>query len=175
MSRTLTISLILLASLSACSPYPRPIAGNTSSSGAEFSSVEQWLELQRDVADMNTEQIVARLVRVNRPEGVGQLYYYGLLNHHLNTYGAWTQARDTFRRVQEFEELTEAQRQLVILLEAFNQSRINDYLRQQELLKQNQAMRQEASAAAETNAELQQKLQALTELETDISTRKEQD
>ena len=178
MSRPLTPlgSLLLAATLLAgCSPYPRDIAGNTSSDGSSFSSTDQWLSLEQSVSEMRTEEIVAKLVRVNKPEGVGQLYYYGLLNHHLETYGAWTLARDTFREVLEYDTLSESQRQLVTVLEAFNQSRINMYLRQQELLKRYQQMQEDFTAADTERQELQKKIDALTEVEAVISTRKEQD
>jgi hypothetical protein len=175
MSRALTALAVVLVLLAACSPYPRDVAGNTRSHGASLSSVEQWLELERKVAAMSRQDIVARLVRVNRPESVGQLYYYGLLNHHLETYGAWTLARDSFREVLESEQLSTAQRQLVTVLEAYEQARINAYLEREALAEQNQSLRGEAEAARQLNEELEQKLQALTELETDISTRKGQD
>lgn len=175
MPRSLIYLPLVLALLAACSPYPRDVAGNTRSSGASLSNVEQWLALERKVAAMSREDILARLVRVNRPESTGQLYYYGLLNHHLETYGAWTLARDAFRQVLESEQLGTAQRQLVTVLEAYDQARINAYLEREALTEQNQFLRGEAEAARQLNAELQQKLQVLTDLETDISTRKGQD
>ena len=174
MSRALIAALCALLLVTGCTTYPRDNAGNTSANGTSFSSVEQWLNLQESVAAMTTEEVVAKLVRVNRPEGVGQLYYYGLLNQRLETYGAWVQARDTFQEVLGHDELSEAQRQLVSLLAEYNQSRINSYLRQKELLKQHTDLRRELATSEEVRLELEQKIQALTELEAVISTRKEQ-
>ncbi len=177
MPRALILAAALLSLLAACSPYPRPAASISSPEAtmARVSEVEQWLSLESAVAKMDREQIVARLVRIDRPQDIEQLYYYGLLNHHLDTYGAWTLARDTFRQVLEFEQLSEAQRQLVTVLEAYDQSRINAYLKQQELVRHNSSLRLDLETAELERVELEQKLHALTELETDISSRKGQD
>lgn len=150
------------------------MGASTPAGSTSYSSVEQWLQLQQDVTTLSTDEIVAKLVRVNKPEGLGQLYYYGLLNQQLKTYGAWVQARDTFRDLQLEDALTEAQLQLVTLLEAYNQSRINWYQRQSELVKQNTVLEQQLGEAEQEKLQLEQKIQALTDLEAVISTRKEQ-
>lgn len=150
------------------------MGASTPAGSTSYSSVEQWLQLQQDVTTLSTDEIVAKLVRVNKPEGLGQLYYYGLLNQQLKTYGAWVQARDTFRDLQLEDTLTEAQLQLVTLLEAYNQSRINWYQRQSELVKQNTVLEQQLGEAEQEKLQLEQKIQALTDLEAVISTRKEQ-
>ena len=123
---------------------------------------------------MSTEEVVAKLIRVNEPEGAGQLFYYGLLNQQLQTFDAWAQARDTFRQLHENEELTAEQRQLAGILQSYNQNRINWYQRQGELLKQNAELKQQLSDAEQDKLLLEQKIQALTDLEAVISTRKEQ-
>ena len=60
------------------------------------------------------------------------------------------------------------------MLERYNQSRINWYTRQEELLERYQYLQRELDASDDEKAELEQKIQALTELEAEISTRKEQ-
>jgi hypothetical protein len=176
MSRSLILAAATALFLTACTTAPRntTMGASNPSSAKSFSSVEQWLQLQQDVMAMSTDEIVVKRVRVNTPEGVGQLYYYGLLNHQLQTYGAWTQARDTFRNLQQDETLTEAQRQLLVVLEAYNQNRINWYQRQSEAVKQNRELEQRLSDAEQEKLLLEQKIQALTDLEAVISTRKEQ-
>lgn len=176
MPRSLILATAVALLLTACTSAPRTttMGASNPSSAKSFSSVEQWLQLQQDVMAMSTDEIVVKLVRVNTPEGVGQLYYYGLLNHQLQTYGAWTLARDTFRDLQQDETLTEAQRQLMVVLEAYNQSRINWYQRQSETVKQNIELEQQLSEAEQEKLLLEQKIQALTDLEAVISTRKEQ-
>ena len=111
---------------------------------------------------------------MNKPEGADQLFYYGLLNQQLMTYGAWAQARDTFRVLREDKELAEVQRQLVTILQEYNQTRINWYQRQSELLNRNAELQQQLREAEQDKLVLQQKIQALTDLEAAISTRKEQ-
>ncbi len=123
---------------------------------------------------MSTEEVVAKLIRVNKPEGAGQLFYYALLNQQLQTFGAWSQARDTFRQLHQDEELTIEQRQLVGILQEYNQNRINWYQRQRELLIRHAELKQQLSEAEQDKLLLEQKIQALTDLEAVISTRKEQ-
>ena len=76
--------------------------------------------------------------------------------------------------LQQDETLTEAQRQLMVVLEAYNQNRINWYQRQSEAVKQNRKLEQQLSDAEQEKLLLEQKIQALTDLEAVISTRKEQ-
>ena len=56
----------------------------------------------------------------------------------------------------------------------FNQLRINAYVRQLELESNAITLRQQLVSAEAEKTQLQQKIQALTELETFISTRKEE-
>ena len=123
---------------------------------------------------MDTDEVVEQLVRLNKPEGIDQLYYYGLLNQQLQTQGAWVQARDSFRELQQKEGLTSEQRQLAGILLVYNQNRINWYQRQSELLKRHAEMQEQLQQAEQDKLLLEQKIQALTDLEAVISTRKEQ-
>jgi hypothetical protein len=174
MSRTLAIVTLALAILSGCGAAPSQVAAPSTPETATYSTVAQWLSLQQEVADMSTEEVVAKLVRENKPEGAGQLYYYGLLNQQLQTFDAWAQARDAFRQLHEDEALAAEQRQLAGILQNYNQNRINWYQRQAELLKQHTQLKQQLSEAEQDKLLLEQKIQALTDLEAVISTRKEQ-
>jgi PBP1b-binding outer membrane lipoprotein LpoB len=175
MSRTLALLLFALVILAGCATSPpTQVTAKPSPEPVTYSSVQQWLNLQQEVADMSTEEVVAKLVRVNKPEGAGQLFYYGLLNQQLQTFDAWSQARDTFRQLHQDEELTIEQRQLAGILQDYNQNRINWYQRQAELLKQHTELKQQLSDAEQDKLLLEQKIQALTDLEAVISTRKEQ-
>ena len=62
----------------------------------------------------------------------------------------------------------------MVVLEAYNQSRINWYQRQSETVKQNIKLEQQLSEAEQEKQLLEHKIQALTDLEAVISTRKEQ-
>ena len=175
MSRTLIAATITLTLLAGCvtTPLSPPVAKTTPES-ISYSSVEQWLSLQADVSAMTNDEVVTKLVRVNKPEGAGQLFYYGLLNQQLNSRGSWAQARDTFRQLEDEETLTPGQRQLVGLLKEYNQGRINWTQKQRNLLQENDELQQALEKAEQENMLLQQKIQALTDLEAVISDRKEQ-
>ena len=138
------------------------------------SLLAQLLNLEQGVVGMDTEQIEERLTHIDRADGIGQLFYYAVLNQHLPTYGAWTIARDTFQKLQDNEDLPTELRQFAGLLRKYNQSRINAYSEQQDLLSQHSEVQQELQQAEDERLLLEQKIQALTELETVISTRKEE-
>ena len=166
---------IILPLLAGCVAAPPPtVVAPASPQTIPYSGVQQWLNLRQDVSVMSTEEVVEKLVRVNSPEGEGQMFYYGLLNQQLQTHGAWVNARDTFRELQQNEDLSTEQRQLANLLQEYNQNRINWYQRQSELLVQNADLKKQLHEAEEEKILLEQKIQALTDLEADISTRKEQ-
>ncbi len=174
MSRSLATVALALTILTGCGASPSQVAAPTTPETTTYSSVQQWLSLQQDVASMNTEEVVAKLVRENKPDSAGQLFYYGLLNQQLQTFDAWAQARDAFRQLHEDEALAVEQRQLAGILQNYNQNRINWYQRQAELLKQHAQLKQQLSDAKQDKLLLEQKIQALTDLEAVISTRKEQ-
>ena len=175
MSRALIVLVFALTTLGDCaSSSPVPLVEKDTTECVTYPTLQQWLNLQQDVADMTSDEIVAKLVRVNKPEGAGQLFYYGLLNQQLEAYGAWTQARDAFQQLHEDGDLTVEQRQLASILQEYNQNRINWYQRQRELLIHNAELEQQLSDAEQEKLLAEQKIQALTDLEAVISTRKEQ-
>ena len=174
MSRSLATVALALTILTGCGASPSQVDAPNAPETTTYSTVQQWLNLQQEVASMPTEEVVAKLVRENKPEGAGQLFYYGLLNQQLQTFDAWAQARDAFRQLNEDETLAVEQRQLAGILQSYNQNRINWYQRQAELLKQNAELKQQLSDAEQDKLLLEQKIQALTDLEAVISTRKEQ-
>ena len=175
MSRSL-ISLVLAAALMAgCAAAPPPqVVATTPPEVIAYAALQQWLNLQQQVSAMTTEQCVAALVSLGKPEGADELFYYGLLNQQLQTYGSWAQARDSFRQLGEDQTLAVTRRQLAGILQTYNQNRINWYQRQSELLNQDAELRQQLQAAEQDKLLLEQKIQALTDLEAVISTRKEQ-
>ena len=123
---------------------------------------------------MGFEETTEELATLDTPENVGDLFYYGLLKQQLQTNDAWVQARDAFRVLSEDDELTAEQQHLVGILEVYNQNRINWYQRQSDLLIDNTRLQQQLREAEQDKLLLEQKIQALTELEADISTRKEE-
>ena len=63
---------------------------------------------------------------------------------------------------------------MAALLEAYNQQRINSYQRLEQLSGENDELQRQLADAELRKAELEEKIQALTELEANISTRKDQ-
>jgi hypothetical protein len=121
---------------------------------------------------MDAETLDTALADKVMPEGKDQLYHYALLRQHSQNYAAWVNARDAFRRLNADEGLTESQRQLAGIFQAYNQLRINGYQRRSELLDEQAKLQQQLHKAAQDKLLLEQKIQALTELEADISTRR---
>jgi len=125
--------------------------------------VQQWLSLHQRVAGMSSEEVEAAL---DQPDSANRLFYFGLLHNQGQTYGAWAQARDSFRQLLVEEGLTKAQRQLATIFQWSNQSRINGYQRENNL-------GQQLLESEQNKLLLEQKIQALTDVETVMSTRKE--
>ncbi len=173
MSRPLVALLFTLAVLAGCAAQtPVPSAADHIPQAILYPTVEQWLDLQQDVADLSKAEVMARLVTVDKSAGVAQLYYFGILNQQLQSYGAWTVARDTFQQLQSNKELPKQQRQLAGLMRQYNQSRINGYARRHELLNQQAQLQKNLNQAEDEKRQLQQKIQALTDVEAAISTRR---
>ena len=123
---------------------------------------------------MTGEQAGARLATVDPLASSADLFYYGLLKQQLQAYESWTEARDAFRALREEDGLTIEQRQLAGILEAYNQRRINWHQQYTELQAQYATMEEALAEAEQEKALLEQKIQALTDLETVISDRKEE-
>lgn len=179
MSRTLKgLALLLcLGALAACQGGPATPAVMTPVAVTEVSStptLRQWLNRQEQVAGLSTEEVAEELSGRSRPEGGPELFEYALLNHYSGHYEGWIKARDAFRTLSGDESLSREQRQMTALLEAYNQQRINTQQRYRQLQDDNEDLQRQLAAAELREAELQRKIQALTELEAHISTRKDQ-
>jgi hypothetical protein len=173
MCRPLVSAVLGLVILCGCVVSP-PVIEQATTEVIFYSSVQHWLKLQHEVAAMSIEEISAELADLDNQVNAGDLFYQGLLNQQLQTNTAWVQARDAFRALQGDSELTVEQRQLAGILEAYNQNRINWYQRQSDLLVDNTRLQQQLREAEQDKLLLEQKIQALTKLEADISTRREE-
>ena len=138
-----------------------------------YPSVEQWLNLQREVEAMDIAEVKRRLDTADKSDSVRQLYYRGVLYQRLPEYGAWTVARDAFQKLQENEQLPPPQRQLAGILRQYNQTRINNYQRYSALLASRNETEQHLGQAVHDKELLEQKIRTLTEVEAAISTRRE--
>jgi hypothetical protein len=139
-----------------------------------WASVQKWLKLQVSVADLPVEQINAGLVGMNRPTAADQLFYYGLLHQHSQTYDGWITARDVFRELSQNSAISVEQQELATILEKFNQNRINWHERYGQLQQQCDDLSQQLTETQQQAQVLEQKIQAITDLEATISTRKEE-
>jgi len=139
-----------------------------------YPSVKQWLKLQQEVEAMDETEVMSRLAEADKSDGARQLYYSGVLNQRLQDYGAWTVARDAFQKLQENEQLPIPQRQLASIFRQYNQNRINSYQRYNTLHEEYTQLQRELEQAEKDKELLEQKIQALTEVEATISIRKEE-
>jgi hypothetical protein len=176
MSRTLIIAGILLVILSGCVTQPEIVVQVPPAPDPQTCTCEQlqkWLGLQDQVSNMSDEQVKERLARLDEPKGSWQQFYFGLLKQQLDEFVSWTQARDIFRELAEDGDLFKEQRDLVNILQRYNQTRINWYMQHRKLLADYETTAAKLDAALEENSLLQQKVQAITDVETSISTLKE--
>lgn len=173
MSSSLIIAALVLAALAGCATQSQPTI-ETPADTPTCTQLQNWLELQREVSAMSIEKVDEQLTTLGEPKGPQQQFYFGLLNQQLDTFTKWTQARDVFRQLTDDAGIAKEQRNLAAVLERYNQSRINWYLQRRQLVKNNETLNAKLSASIEGNALLERKIQAITDLETSISTRKEQ-
>jgi DNA repair exonuclease SbcCD ATPase subunit len=174
MSRALTSILLGAAILSGCVAQP-PVdtSAEKTTSVISRSPIDDWLDQLNAVENMSPSEVMQQLEAVDKTANDDQLFYYGALNQTLQSYGAWTVARDTFQLLQEKQTLPKEQRQLANLLRQYNQSRINGHSRYNTLLDEQTELRERLSRAENEKRQLEEKIEALTELETAISTRQE--
>jgi hypothetical protein len=176
MSRPLIIASILLVTLAGCAAQPNIIVEVPPAPDPQTCTCEQlqkWLELEDHVSNMSAEQVRQQLASLDDPKGSWQQFYFGLLKQQLDEFVSWTQARDTFRELAADNGLVKEQRDLVTILQRYNQTRINWYQQHRELLADHETTAAKLDASLEENRLLQQKIQALTDVETSISTRKD--
>ena len=174
MPHSLVIAALILVTLAGCvTQPPTTIYIADDAPACTCTQLQNWLELQRKVSAMSIEKVEQKLTRLAEPKGSRQLFYIGLLNQQLDVFENWAQARDIFRQLAANSGLTKEQRNLAAILERYNQSRINWYLQYRQALEDNQGLKAKLLVSQEEIELLEAKIQAVTDLETSISTRKE--
>jgi hypothetical protein len=127
-----------------------------------------WLRIADLYMELTPTQARQRLDKIGDEEKTTlQWYRYALLNQQLNDRAGWVRARDAFRYVLATESLSQELYGLTKLLLKYNQNMINWDARYSKVkieLKESEAMQQV----------LEEKIQAITNLEQSMSTRKEQ-
>jgi hypothetical protein len=180
MSRARLLAALCLAVLAGCSLVTPPDNSPAPAAAPDhrvqtYRALRDWLDLEQRVAAMEADEVVAELVKLRKPVRPRELFYFGLLNQKLKTQASWVQARDAFREVSLEPAITREQRQLAAILTQYNQSRINWHAEYQSVQADFAALQEDLQAEREKNTLLEQKIQAITDLETSISTRKEQE
>jgi hypothetical protein len=166
MSRSLAALFVFLALASCSLVQPTQVVEEATPEIVSHAPVQRWLGLHQRVAGMSDEELSVKLATLDKPNNANQLFYFALLHNQGHTYGGWTQARDSFRQLLEEKSLTEAQRQLASIFQMFNQSRINGYQREDKL-------QLDLLESEQNKLLLEQKIQAITDVETVMSTRGE--
>ena len=127
-----------------------------------------WLRIADLYMELTPTLAQQRLDKIGSEEKTSlQWFRYALLNQQLNERAGWIRSRDAYRHLLATESLGQELRGLTKLLLRYNQSMINwdaRYSKVQIQLKESEAMQQV----------LEEKIQAITNLEQSISSRKEQ-
>jgi len=127
-----------------------------------------WLRIADLYMELTPTQARQRLDAIGDEEKTTlQWYRYALLNQQLNNRAGWIRARDAFRYVIASESLSQELYGLTKLLLKYNQSLINwdaRYSKVKMELKESEGMQRV----------LEEKIQAITNLEQNMSSRKEQ-
>ncbi len=139
-----------------------------------YPTVKQWLDLYSQVDAMTPERALERLGEMDPPESAGQRFYSALLHQRVGAYSNWIAARDRFEQLNSNTNLGEQQRHLAGLMRDINQLKINAATRETQLLETNTQLQLSLDTANKQKAELEQKIQILTDIESAISTRKEE-
>ena len=176
MTRTRHLGLVLLMVLAGCASQEASLPVVEAQSPAKVAPppVHKWLRWLDSVATMNESQLLSALEGMAKPGNANQLFYHGLLTQQSDNYDSWVSARDIFRQLGQDQALTTAQRQLAGMLERYNQSRINWFHSRDELRGQYEALQQRVNDLQVENSLLERKIQAITDLEATISTRREE-
>lgn len=154
---------------------------NHSSRLMKRQNPDKWLAISKEVDAMTPEQAVIALNKLSAPVRHDDLFYYGVLNQKLGRIDGWIQARDAFRKLENDPVVKPTIRELARILEAHNQSLINWHQRHQNLQKElaesvldRESLKHKRVLMKQKNKVLEQKIEALTELEAVISDRKKQ-
>lgn len=174
MSRALAASVLCALCLGGCvappaTPPPVPVIREN-----PVAALQQWFGMEKHVAQMSAEDAVASLVEMGRPQTPDTLFLFALLNQQLGSYGGMTLARDALQQLEEDTALLIEQQRLASILRRYNQARINSHLGNQQASERQAELEAQLQLAQEQRVLLEQKIQALTDLEADISTRKEE-
>ena len=180
MSKSRSSLTLLLALIAGCAATPAPTPApeireqRQEAPSVETVPVQVWLRLENATTQMSDEEVVAELVKLGKPSDAHEKFYFGLLNHQLDTYSNWRQARNAFREVRRDAEASPGLRQLAGIMERYNRTRVEDYKDRAQLLGKIDSLEDKLEMQQEERQLLEEKIQAITDVETSMSTRKEE-
>ena len=126
-----------------------------------------WVQTAHASTQLSPAQALERISELEtRKMSPYERFRYAALNQQLNDRTGWIRARDTLRDLAHERTLPDNLQQLATLLQQHNQAMINAEARRHQ-------MAQELDAAQVAQQALETKIQALTNLEQQISNRKE--
>lgn len=132
------------------------------------SQLAKWLQVVSETEELSPEQALAEIAELDTHMSTRfQRFRYAVLNQRLHDRAGWIRARDTLRELTEAHSLEVDELRLATMLMQYNQEMINAEARQHQMAK-------ELDATQLAQRQLEQKIQALTSLEQNISIRKEQ-
>ena len=175
MSRALIASLcgLILVTAGCAAPPPAAAPVTVVTVAPDDSELQFWLDLQQGVAALTPEQAREELANGPPSDSPDEMFRYALLNQHAQSYDYWIRARDAFRLLAADDSLAATQRQMAGILEVYNQQRINWFQHYLQVQGDNSDLQQQLDNAEQERQRLQEKIDTLTELEADISTRRE--
>ena len=139
----------------------------------ELQNLNHWLAMSEQVQAMTADEAMAMLRKMDSPNMASEQFYFGLLNQQLGRFDGWIQARDAFRKLANDTALDTSTRELARILLAHNQALINWHERHRHLQKELAVSVLDRELMEEKHQELEQKIEALTDLEAVISHRKQ--
>jgi hypothetical protein len=168
----LSLIVVLAACHSSAQPQPPTTAVPEMVAVCEVpqrSALEEWLEELERVTALSPPEAQAELATLASLDGDAfERFRFALLNQRVGDSDHWIRSRDTLRDLIDSGELEPGQVQLAGALQAHSQAMINSVARRQQLV-------EELEAAQEQQRELAAKIEALTNLEQNISQRKSQE
>jgi hypothetical protein len=179
----LITSLLLLITLLLAGCGKFPLSSDSAHSRVlrvtELQSLNHWLALSEEVDAMSIEQVNEALKDFKNPVSQNALFYYGALNQKLGRIDGWIRARDAFRKLGNDQTSGTNSREsgvfeLARILDAHNQALINWHERHRHLQKELAESVLDREALEQKHQLLEQKVEALTDLEAVISHRKQQ-
>ncbi len=144
-----------------------PATGSLQPEVVDLDQLVLWVQTAHASTQLSPAQALERISELEtRKMSHYERFRYAALNQQLNDRTGWIRARDTLRDLAQERTLPDNLQQLAILLQQHNQAMINAEARRHQ-------MAHELDAAQVAQQALEQKIQALTNLEQQLSNRKE--